>query len=156
MNNFPYTFQDLSCANDILGMLDLYPSSFHLWASKVKAWYKAFYALVAKYRKTGLSQALAIKGVFNTLRERPQSTIFSLFNSFASDCERAKRKAIEKSKELRRQKAAANATRFPNFSVPSANGDGNDNEQSIKSRASKWNKRTNVMKKTGFWYAFSE
>lgn len=155
MNNFPYTFEDLSCANDILGHMDLYPSSFHIWASKVKSWYKAFYKLVAKYRKTGLSFQLAIKGVFQSLSITAQS-IYTLLNNFASDCERAKRKAIEKSKELRRQKAAANAIRFPNFSVPSANGDGNDNEQSIKSRASKWNKRTNVMKKTGFWYAFSE
>lgn len=151
MYNFPYTFEDLSCANDILGHMDLYPTSFHVWASKVKSWYKAFYKLVAKYRKTGLSQALAIKGVFQSLRQYPKSTIFSLFNKFAIDCERAKRRAIEHAKKERRAKLAAECTRFPNFSSYD-----DDNEQIIKNRSAKWKRRTNVMKKTGFWYAFSE
>lgn len=153
---YRYSFEDLSCANDILSDLDLYPQSFHLWASKVAAYFRAFYTLLRKYRKTGLNSRMAMAALCQTLRERAQTSIYTILNSFEQDAERAKRRANETAKKEAQQKAAANAIRFPNFSVPSANGDGNDNEQSIKSRASKWNKRTNVMKKTGFWYAFSE
>lgn len=147
---YRYSFEDLSCANDILSDLDLYPSHFHVWASKVAAYFRAFYTLLRKYRKT-LSSRMAMAALCQTLRERAQTSIYTILNSFEQDAERAKRRANETAKKEAQQKAAANATRFGNFSSYD-----DYNDQTIKVRSGKWKRRTRVMKQTGFWYAFSE
>lgn len=149
MKNIPYSFEDLSCANDICDDFSLYPESFWLWAGKVKAWFKAFYNLVRKYWIGGLSWQLSIKGVFQTLRARPKSSIFSLVASFYDDIKCTnKLPDAEKIEEICTKQQVA---RFPNFSTYD-----DDNDQTIKNRSAKHKRRNRVMRNTGFWFSFSQ
>lgn len=143
MENIPYSFEDLSCARDIMDDFSLYPESFWMWASKVRAWFKAFYKLVALHREKLGSQSLAISSAFQTLRKRAKSSIYTLVNTFAADHEIVK--AMDK--EEKPQKHATRCANFSSYDTP--------NDQTIKNRSAKHKRRNRVMRKTGFWYAFS-
>jgi hypothetical protein len=132
MKNFPFSFDDLSCANIILDNMGLYPDSFYMWAAKVKRWFDAFYDLAREYQKDLYNWQLSIKAVFQTLKSTG-SHISRLLSKLSKDRDNI----LTKDSKLR--------PRFANFSTYQ-----DDNNQTIKSRAGKWERRGKNGRKTSY------
>ena len=137
-----YTFIDLSCAREILRPENkhLYIPSYLKWAQHVTRYFEKFYKLLSWYHEYLNDYQMAVKALHKNLETR---TLEDLYKSYKVDHIRWQ-KEEEQAKEEKRLQRLRTSIRYSSYD--------NDNDQVIRSRAGKYNRRTKVRKQTDWFH----